>query len=340
MVTVNTIQELRSLELGSLVKTTFQKALQNGQLVFSPSKHEHYTDPQTGMECELIVVEGLRKRPINRPTQPGSDEMISSDKIEQVKAKNPFMKPEPELTLIDTLLHDYRLILNKFPNTEEHFLMVTKEFIQQDTLLQPLELELMLTILRKLNDSDKKFFAFFNSGPESGYSQFHKHIQFMKLPSGFHVYQNSLVENSDFYIPTETSESKKPLVNKNLTFKHFVLKLPKTFASEEEQQSTLALMYMYLFKRVLNVFKEYGVDSSKLSYNFLMMENWMMIIPRRNAFFDGIWQNSLGFMGLFTTKDETVKSKILQHGAGTILRECGFELDPTDDNHKYDEYGY
>ncbi|KAH3662318.1 hypothetical protein OGAPHI_005569 [Ogataea philodendri] len=340
MATIKTLEELETFGLAEAVREKFSAALKNGQLVFAPSKHEQYTDEATGMRCELMIVEGLSKRPINRPTQPGSDEKISSDKLEQVKKKNPFMKPEPELTVIQDLVGEYRLILNKFPNIEEHFLMVTKEFVQQDTLLKPVELQLMHTILGQLNTSQSRFFAFFNSGPESGYSQFHKHIQFMKLPPNFEVYQDALVAGSEFFIPRELDGSEQPLMNKQLTFKHFVLKLPRKFASEEEQSTSLAMMYMYLFKRVLNVFKEQGLDSTKISYNFLMMEDWMMIIPRSHAFFDGVWQNSLGFMGLFTMKDLEVKNKVMHHGIGTILQECGFPLGSDDDRAKYDEFGY
>ncbi|ODV85553.1 hypothetical protein CANARDRAFT_28329 [[Candida] arabinofermentans NRRL YB-2248] len=356
---ISTLEELEQYNLLERVEKAFEKAEKDGDLIYDKStKAEIIKDESIGMTYELKVVSGLSKRPINRPTQPGADKSIksdagddSADRLNKVKLNNPFIKPEPELTLIDSLCDGYRVILNKFPNTKDHFLMVTKEFVQQDTLLKPIELQLMQTILKNLNkdvknghngvDGGGEFFAFFNSGPESGYSQFHKHVQFMKLPDGFPIFQKKVIENEEFFIPSTNSIDKKTsLFKKDLSFKHFILRIPTDFKSVDEQEHILAMLYMHLFKIVLNIFKEHEIDVSKVSYNFLMMQDWIMIIPRRAAFYNGIWQNSLGFMGLFNAKNEETKNDILNAKFTKILQECGFAMEEDEDKIVYNEYGY
>lgn len=356
-VEIDSIESLEKFPVYENLKLKFEKAEKNNDLVNSKSESEYLTDDKSGMKYELKIVNALSLRPINRPTEPGTKEIETKEKIDKVKSKNPFIKPEPELTIVDSLCNDYRVILNKYPNTEEHFLLVTKEFIQQDTLLKPIELQIVYTILKNINvssssnniESEKvNFFAFFNSGPESGYSQFHKHIQFMKLPENFNIYQDEVIKGHEHYIPNDLNDSKQPLSEKNFKFRHFILPLPIDFKNNDEFEEILSTMYITLIRRVMNVFKEYEeIDkefkfTGKISYNFLMTNKWMMIIPRRNAKFNGIWQNSLGYMGLFSVKNDEVKKNLLDTGISNLLENCGFPLQENEEESKivYNEYSY
>ncbi|GMM30803.1 bifunctional AP-4-A phosphorylase/ADP sulfurylase [Martiniozyma asiatica (nom. inval.)] len=344
---IGSIEELRKFDLLGNITDLFDRAEKNGDLVYADSKFkEIIDDEETDLQYELKIIDALAVRPINRPTEPESDEKITNSHIEKVNKKNPFLRPEPELTIIDKLCNDYRLVLNKYPNSKYHFLLVTREFEPQNSLLKPNELMIIRTIVEILNKELKKqgngekYFAFFNSGPNSGYSQFHKHIQFMRLPNGFKVYQNNVIQNVDFFIPNELDQNKRPLFSNKCSFKHSILKLNKLNEDDEENEDILALLYMYLFNRVLNVYKEMDIDRSKLSYNFLLMDDWMMIVPRSKANYEGIWQNSLGFMGLFNAKDEAVKDKILELGFSKILSECGFPMEEDEEKIVYNGYGY
>lgn len=356
---INTFEELRNLELFELIVKIFNEAQKNGDLTFKEAiNFEIIQDKESEIEYEIKIVEGLSKRPNNRASEPGSKEYnISNEKIKDIQKNNPFLKPEPELTIIDSIFNKYRLILNKFPNTKYHFLLVTKEFEKQDSLLKPIELQIIHTILENLNNNknnkiinnngeEVKYFSFFNSGPESGYSQFHKHIQFMMLPNNFHIYQEDVIRGVKYFIPKEIIQERRPLLYSNASFKHFILKLKNDSIDEEDKKDSLAILYMYLIKRVLNIFKEYQEEgngdnkNTQISYNFLMMSDWMMIIPRRSAKFENIWQNSLGFMGLFCVKDEELKDKVLKVGFSKILQECGFPMEKDEKDIVYNEYGY
>ncbi|QPG73636.1 hypothetical protein FOA43_000948 [Brettanomyces nanus] len=344
---IKNLSELEKFDLYEAIHSVFEKGLETKEVVYSPGAQEPLIeDPVSKMTFQLKIVDGLGKRPYNRPVQPGETAQVTEEKVNEVKEKSPFMHPEPELTVIGDLIGDYRLLLNKFPNTEDHFLLVTKKFVKQDTLLEPIELQLMYAILKNLNNTEElkrqgtKFFAFFNSGPESGYSQYHKHIQFMKLPEHFPIYQSRLTSDTNFFLPRENNVNKHPLVNKNASFKHGILKLKEEFKDAEEQETILAMLYMFLVRRVLNVFKENGYSLDKLSYNFLMMDDWMMVVPRRHARYEDVWQNSLGYMGLFNAKNEQVRQKMLDLGFSKILQECGFPIEEQEEKISYDEYSY
>lgn len=344
---IETLEELRDLDLFDRIVKIFDEAEIKGDLVFKEaSDFERITDKKTKMEYEIKVVEALSKRPNNRASEPGDDVKVTQEKIADIQKKNPFLHPEPELTIIDSLFGNYRLILNKYPNTRYHFLLVTKEFEKQDTLLKPIELQLMHAILENLNrkieekNMTERYFSFFNSGPESGYSQFHKHIQFMMLPSNFHVYQDDVVRGVDYFIPKEIVENRRPLFHKKASFKHYILKLKDDPSDEEDEQDSLAILYMYLIKRALNIYKEHDMEDSMMSYNLLMMPDWIMIVPRRAAKYGEVWQNSLGFMGLFCVKNEELKNLVLELGFAKILEECGFPIEEDEEHIVYNEYGY
>lgn len=346
MVEVKSIEELSQIKLFDLIREVFDKAYANGDLVYKePTNIEHFKDPESQLQYEISILEGLDKRPNNRAREPGEEEDVTKEVIEKVQTKDPFATPEPELTVIDSLLDDYRLILNKYPNTKYHFLLVTKDFEKQDSLLKPIELQIIRTILENLNGSGDgvKYFSFFNSGSESGYSQFHKHVQFLKLPEHFMPFQDNIISGVNYFLPKEIVQERRPLFAKKARFKHYILKLKEYNEGEvdrEEELDSLAMLYMYLIKRSLNINKEFEIDKRDFSYNLMMMNDWMMIVPRRSAKYEDIWQNSLGFMGLFFLKDEDLKGKVQQVGISKILEECGFPMEEDEHQIVYNEYGY
>lgn len=225
-------------------------------------------------------------------------------------------------------------------------MLVTKDFAKQDSLLKPIELQLMHVILKNINnskeckESNTQFFAFFNSGPESGYSQFHKHIQFLRLPRGFTPYQSGLASTTEFYLPRELNVNRHPLMLQNAKFKHWILKIKDSFEDEEERETILAMLYMFLISRVLNVSRSQKIPRDKVSYNFMMMDDWMMAVPRRHAKYKDVWQNALGYMGLFSARDEDVRQKMLDLGFSEILEGCGFPVEEKEKEISYSGLWY
>ena len=345
--TIKSLEGLADIDFYNAVHSTFLNAQEDGSLIYSADqKPEIIKEDGTNMNIELKTVKALGIRPHNRPAASSPESKTDDEKLKLQQDNDPFAHPEPELTVIGNLLDKYRIILNKFPNSDDHFMLVTKDFAKQDSLLKPVELQIMHAILKNINNSDEckknntQFFAFFNSGPESGYSQFHKHIQFLKLPRGFSPYQSGLASTTEFFLPRELNVNKHPLIYQNAKFKHWILKIKDSFEDEEERETILAMLYMFLISRVLNVSKSQKITRDKVSYNFMMMDDWMMAVPRRHAKYEDVWQNALGYMGLFSARDEDVRQKMLDLGFSKILEGCGFPVEEKEKEISYDGLWY
>jgi sulfate adenylyltransferase (ADP) / ATP adenylyltransferase len=90
---------------------------------------------------------------------------------------DPFSPPyEPDLYVSD-VSPSHVALLNKFSVLDHHFLLVTREYAEQPEHLTKADFEAMLLALGGVNG-----LAFYNSGPEAGASQPHKHMQVVPLP--------------------------------------------------------------------------------------------------------------------------------------------------------------
>lgn len=266
------------------------------------------------IDFQLTLLESLEHRP-----EKGDKEL------------NPFEKPEPELTVVSNYgrQDELKLVYNKFPVVPYHFLMVTKEFISQNTPLSSSELMSMYTILKSLeHNHEDEWFSFFNCGNESGASQPHKHVQFMTLPKNFVPYPQRLAMNSEPFIPTAKSE---PLQNPNLPFAHFVARLPESDFDEDD----LSMYFAALLQRTMTVLRDNGANH--ISYNFIMTTNYMLMVPRSHSHYKNLGINSCGVLGLILCKNKDLFSMVKQDGAINVLKDVCF---PSTAGQKSDEYDY
>lgn len=293
----------------STLQEKYRTALAGGHLTFDGESASHelidYKINDKTFQCHLTELKSLEHRPEKGTV-----------------AKNPFAKPEPELTILSEFgeKNEFKLVLNKFPVVPAHFMLVTNTFISQNTPLSPSELSAIYALLMglKSDGEGKNWFAFYNCGPESGASQPHKHVQFMPLPTNYQPFTAKIVETSESFIPDQTHE---PLQDADIPFAHFVAKLP----SEKEKltEEYLAMTFVSLLQRTLSVLKAH--DANHISYNFCATTNYMMLVPRSSAKFDetlGI--NSCGVLGLILSKNDGTTALIKSTGFMSILEAVGF----------------
>lgn len=76
---------------------------------------------------------------------------------------------------------DHALVLNKFAIVPEHFLVITNSFEKQTDLLQEGDLAATYACIEAYREEGRELFAFFNSGPHSGASQPHRHLQLLPV---------------------------------------------------------------------------------------------------------------------------------------------------------------
>lgn len=292
----------------SLLKQKFSDAVNGHHVVFASDSVRNEEIKRSIKEKSynfyMTELESLQSRPENGQ-----------------KSQNPFEQPEPELTIISEYgqKNEFKVIFNKFPVVAEHFMLVTREFVTQNSPLLPSDLVAIYSILQELHTScdGKQWFSFYNCGPQSGASQPHKHIQFMTLPPDYTSYVDNVVDSSEAFVPNAMT---KPLCDEALPFSHFIAKLPDLGNDPEE---VLAMTFVALLQRVMTVIKDNGYH--EVSYNFCATTRYMMLIPRSHSHYENvIGINACGYMGLILSKSKNVTDTVKEVGFENILEKCGF----------------
>ncbi|EDO19139.1 hypothetical protein Kpol_2000p107 [Vanderwaltozyma polyspora DSM 70294] len=317
-------------QLRQLIKNKYTTALENKDVLFVEADSTKVVDKKTGMKYVVSFTPSLKSKPERADAE--------KDKID------PFAKLEPELTVLEDVTGNgrYKLVLNKFPVVPEHSLLVTNAFEHQMASLTPEDLITSYEIISKLNinDNGDRHMVFYNSGPLSGSSQDHKHLQIMKIPDGLTTLQDSLCNGRDHYIPTPREE---PLQNDKVAFAHFAIPLPTD--STEIDEDLLTISYFSLLQRALTFFQDWLEEKPELadkrSYNVIMTQEWLCVIPRSSTQAKSlqIGFNATGYTGFVLVKEQSVFEKINQDPSllNKVLLECGF---PSTAGQKTTEYNY
>ncbi|CAI4286326.1 BAH_G0004980.mRNA.1.CDS.1 [Saccharomyces cerevisiae] len=316
-------------DIASLISDKYKSAFDNGNLKFIQTETTKTKDPKTSMPYLISHMPSLIEKPERGQTPEGED---------------PLGKPEEELTVIPEFggadNKAYKLLLNKFPVIPEHTLLVTNEYQHQTDALTPTDLLTAYKLLCALDneESDKRHMVFYNSGPASGSSLDHKHLQILQMPEKFVTFQDRLCNGKEHFLPTFNTE---PLQDAKVSFAHFVLPMPES--EETVDEDLLAMCYISILQRALTFFQDWLNENPELkkSYNLMLTKEWICVIPRSKAFSDEmkIGFNSTGYCGMILTKNDEVFSKITEKPEliNDILLECGF---PNTSGQKPNEYNY
>lgn len=301
------------LDLAQLVSNKYVEALESGSVDFIQSSMNALEDVRTGIHYLISFAPSLQKKP--------------ERKDHNILNNDPFAKPEPELTVLETLNNDYKLLLNKFPITPNHLLLVTKQYQLQTSPLSPKDLFTAYELLNLLDEKDKmlRHLIFYNCGPNSGSSLDHKHLQMIKIPEMFTSFQDRLCAGKDYFLPDSNTE---PLQDPKTGFSHFVIPLPQD--SNVIDEELLAMIYASLLQRILTLFQNWSQDRPclEVSYNFLMTKQWMCLVPRSQPKSDelNLGFNAVSYMGMILVKWENIMEQIsnLPHILDQELLNCGF----------------
>ena len=138
------------------------------------------------------------------------------------------------------------------------------------------------------------------------FSQQHKHVQFIPLPS-----KKEFTPFPDYII--DSGKEKAP----SIPFQHFISSLPSI-----KTASTLYSLYRQLLSQAN------PENISDLSYNLVMTTDWIFICPRTKDDFisdEGhkIAVNSTGMVGLLLTKSPEETTFLENIGPMTVLQSVG-----------------
>ncbi len=282
-------------KLWSLVKTTTQQALKCGALLSIPT------------ECELVEEGG-----VTFIVRILSNLVRKDEAKKKFKDFNPFLPYEQDLWVAD-ISDTHVCILNKFNVVDNHLLIITRAFEEQESLLTQPDFAAMWACLADIDG-----LAFYNGGKIAGASQKHKHLQIVPLP----------LANTRVKVPIEALFAEAEftdLIGKvpRLPFAHALTRfdLDLTKSPIDAGAATLE-RYQALLKAV-------GLDNKIGAYNLLVTREWMLMVGRSTEgvklclsqeCFESISVNSLGFAGALLVRNQEQLKLLKQYGAMNILK--------------------
>lgn len=223
-------------------------------------------------------------------------------KKQEKKAKdfNPFLPYEEDL-FVTNISESHLCLLNKYNVIDNHLLIITREFEEQENLLTLADFQAMWACLPELDG-----LIFYNSGKIAGASQRHKHLQLVPLPlapEGASIPIEGAIAAAKFEGDVGTTP--------DFPFLHAIAKLEPGLPPTEVAEATL--------QSYLNLLEAVDVKEKSDAYNLLATREWMFLVPRSQEAFDSISVNSLGFAGALFVRNSEQMKLLKEHGPMGIL---------------------
>ena len=268
-------QEIR-LKPGTLwtsLKKTTELALKSGALKSIPTEVKIFE--QDGIKFVVRILENINRKKADQEKQ-------NQKSAKTGKEFNPFLPYEEALFVAD-ISPTHVCILNKFNVVDYHFLIITRAFEPQESLLTLEDFTAMWACLAEFNG-----LVFYNGGKLAGASQPHKHLQ--------------IVPFAETDIPISPLVKAAKLENDlgtipEFPFLHAFTKINLGESAEITRKKYHTLLQTLGIKPLEN-HKQSG------AYNLLITREWMFIVPRQFEEFAEISVNSLGFAGALLVKNQ------------------------------------
>jgi ATP adenylyltransferase len=268
-------QEIR-LKPGTLwtsLKKTTELALKSGALKSIPTEVKIFE--QDGIKFVVRILENINRKKADQEKQ-------NQKSAKTGKEFNPFLPYEEALFVAD-ISPTHVCILNKFNVVDYHFLIITRAFEPQESLLTLEDFMAMWACLAEFDG-----LVFYNGGKLAGASQPHKHLQIVPF--------------------AETDIPISPLV-KAAKLDNFLGTIPEFPFVHAFTEINLGESAEITFKKYHTLLQILGINPLENNiqsgaYNLLMTREWMLIVPRKFEEFESISVNSLGFAGALLVKNQ------------------------------------
>ena len=215
---------------------------------------------------------------------------------------NPFL-PWDERLEITGVGDQHVLILNKYPVQLGHMLLITRSWQPQ---VGWLSLEDWTAVCRVNHESTGLWF--FNSGPQAGASQPHRHLQLLPREAG------------DRLCPRETwfqqhlLEGTKTVPRDPLQKTISIQPLPATWSG-----SALSAVYLELCQQS-GLGSPQRVEHPLHPYNLLISDHWMALVKRARDEVHGYSVNALGFAGYLLSTERSDRTWLKANGPEALLK--------------------
>lgn len=224
---------------------------------------------------------------------PGRLWMLSKSGIKQKRAvpacHNPFLPYEKSMFVSD-VGSEHVCLLNKFPVLRPHLLICSNAFVDQRSPLTKADFQAWWAGIL-----DSSVMGFYNSGPEAGASQAHRHMQLVR---------------SENWFAREYDEKKIPFLHWSYDFE-----------GEEVDAD-------FLFELYLSAMSALSLNAGAfcLPYNLLLHHNKMIIVPRSRSSFHSISCNGMNYMGHFLLRNQEQLQLLCRIGPLELLKECAVPI--------------
>jgi len=223
------------------------------------------------------------------------------------KEFNPFLPYDEDLFVAD-ISHTHVCLLNKFNVIDNHLLIVTRSFEEQESLLTLQDFEAMGACLAEVEG-----LAFYNAGKTAGGSQRHKHLQLVPLPlapRGARIPTEPLLVSANFQNSVGMASG--------FPFMHAIAQLdPRWIESPRAGAAATLACYHNLLTAV--GLQQGSNNRQPGAYNLLATRQWMLLIPRSQESFESISVNALGFAGTLLVRSEKQLQLLKDYGPMAIL---------------------
>jgi len=286
--------------LWRLVRERNRSALAAGAL--APIQTDAHTLAEAGIPFSVRRLSTLREKELAR-------------RARDTSGGDPFLPPDPDL-LVAGVSASHLAVLNRFPVIPHHLLLVTRELEDQELPLCAADFDALARCLAEVDG-----LGFYNSHPEAGASQRHRHLQLVPFPLG------------EGPAPTPIEATLGPILQDPgraslpaYRFVHAACPLPASAWSAAEPvrraAEAMALAYRALAARLA---LGLAAGRSTAPYNLLATRRWMLLVPRRRETFEGVSVNALGFAGSLLVKDREGLETVRRHGPLAILQAVAVE---------------
>ena len=214
---------------------------------------------------------------------------------------NPFL-PWDERLEITGIGDQHVLILNKYPVQLGHMLLISRSWQPQ---VGWLSLEDWTAVCRVNQESTGLWF--FNSGPQAGASQPHRHLQLLPRKAGARLcprepwFQQHLLDGSGT-VPGNTLQNSVR-----------IQPLPATWSG-----TTLSAAYLELCERS-GLGSPQRVDQPLHPYNLLISQGWIALVKRARDEVHGYSVNALGFAGYLLSTERSDRRWLTANGPEALL---------------------
>jgi len=234
---------------------------------------------------------------------------------------NPFAPPDADL-VIGELTPTHFGVLNRYPVVAHHLLVVTHEFVDQETLLDASDFAALAACLRQVDG-----LGFYNGGREAGASQPHRHLQLVPLPlSAERASAAWSVPMEAVFDQWSTGGGTARLLRLSFLNAFAVLE-PSLFDDadaaahlQERYDSMLAACGLCAESANDNGRAANEPERQRGPYNLLVTRRWMLLVPRTREHFGTISVNALGFAGSLFVRDQAEMDALRAAGPMSVLR--------------------